>query len=40
MAVVDDGRKSVTHYNVVEAMPAACLAQVRLETDRDRKSVV
>ena len=34
MAVLDGGRESVTHYDVVEAMPAACLAQVRLETGR------
>ena len=27
-------RESVTHYDVIEAMPAACLARVRLETGR------
>ena len=34
MAILDGGRESVTHYDVIEAMPAACLARVRLETGR------
>ena len=34
MAIVDGGRESVTHYDVVELMPAACLAQVRPQTGR------
>jgi 23S rRNA pseudouridine1911/1915/1917 synthase len=33
-AVVAEGRPSVTHYEVIEAFPAACLAQVHLETGR------
>ncbi|CAM2937996.1 RluA family pseudouridine synthase [Actinomyces slackii] len=34
MAIIDGGRESVTHYDVIEAMPGACLARVRLETGR------
>lgn len=34
MAIVEGGRESVTHYDVIEAMPAACLAEVHLETGR------
>ena len=34
MAVVDGGRESVTHYDVMEAMPLANLVKVRLETGR------
>ncbi|AYD89599.1 RluA family pseudouridine synthase [Actinomyces sp. 2119] len=34
MAVVPGGRESVTHYDVMEVMPGACLVQVRLETGR------
>ncbi|QQM68046.1 RluA family pseudouridine synthase [Actinomyces weissii] len=34
MAIIDGGRESVTHYDVIEVMPAACLAQVDLETGR------
>ncbi|VEG26824.1 RluA family pseudouridine synthase [Actinomyces howellii] len=34
MAVVDGGRESVTHYDVIEAMPGACLAEIHLETGR------
>lgn len=34
MAVIDGGRESVTHYDVIEVMPAACLAEVDLETGR------
>jgi 23S rRNA pseudouridine1911/1915/1917 synthase len=33
-AVVSGGRPSVTHYEVVEAFPAASLVDVRLETGR------
>ena len=34
MAVVDGGRESVTHYDVVESMPLADLVRVRPETGR------
>lgn len=34
MAVVAGGRQSTTHYDVIEVMPGACLAQVDLETGR------
>jgi len=34
MAIIDGGRESITHYDVMEAMPGACLAQVHLETGR------
>ncbi|WP_136192224.1 RluA family pseudouridine synthase [Actinomyces procaprae] len=34
MAVVDGGRESVTHYDVIEAMPRASLVEVHLETGR------
>ena len=34
MAIVEGGRESVTHYDVIEAMPGACLAEVHLETGR------
>jgi len=33
-AVVAGGRPAVTHYDVIEAFPAASLAEVRLETGR------
>src|SRR3712207_3418342 len=33
-AVVSGGRPSVTHYEVVEAFPAASLVDIRLETGR------
>ena len=33
-AVVSDGRPSVTHYDTLEAFPAASLVDVRLETGR------
>ena len=33
-AVTSDGRHSVTHYSVLEMMPAASLLEVRLETGR------
>jgi 23S rRNA pseudouridine1911/1915/1917 synthase len=33
-AVVSDGRHSVTHYDTLEAFPAASLVDVRLETGR------
>jgi 23S rRNA pseudouridine1911/1915/1917 synthase len=33
-AVTSDGRHSVTHYTVLEMMPAASLLEVRLETGR------
>ena len=33
-AVVADGKPSVTHYELLEAMPSASLLQVRLETGR------
>lgn len=34
MAIIDGGRESVTHYDVIESMPAADLAEVHLETGR------
>ncbi|SPT53941.1 Ribosomal large subunit pseudouridine synthase D [Actinomyces bovis] len=34
MAIIDGGRESITHYDVIELMPAACLAEVDLETGR------
>ncbi|BDA63267.1 RluA family pseudouridine synthase [Actinomyces capricornis] len=34
MAIINGGRESITHYDVIEAMPGACLARVRLETGR------
>lgn len=34
MAVIEGGRHSVTHYETLEAMPHACLAEVHLETGR------
>ena len=34
MAIVDGGRESVTHYDVVESMPLADLVRVRPETGR------
>ena len=34
MAVVDGGRESVTHYDVIESMPLADLVRVRPETGR------
>lgn len=34
MAIIDGGRESITHYDVIEAMPGACLARVQLETGR------
>ena len=34
MAIIDSGRESVTHYDVIEFMPGACLARVGLETGR------
>ena len=34
MAIVEGGRESVTHYDVIEVMPGACLAEVHLETGR------
>ena len=34
MAIIDGGRESVTHYDVIEVMPRACLAQARPETGR------
>lgn len=34
MAIIDGGRESVTHYDVIEVMPSACLAEVHLETGR------
>ena len=34
MAVIDGGRESVTHYDVIESMPTADLAEVHLETGR------
>jgi 23S rRNA pseudouridine1911/1915/1917 synthase len=33
-AVVSDGRHSITHYDTLEAFPAASLVDVRLETGR------
>lgn len=34
MAVVEGGRESITHYDVVEVMPRACMARIHLETGR------
>ena len=34
MAVIDGGRESVTHYDVIESMPLADLVEVHLETGR------
>lgn len=34
MAIIDGGRESVTHYDVIESMPAADLAEIHLETGR------
>lgn len=34
MAIIEGGRESVTHYDVIEAMPQCCLAEVHLETGR------
>lgn len=34
MAIVDGGRESVTHYDVIESMPLADLVEVHLETGR------
>ena len=34
MAIIDSGWESVTHYDVIEFMPGACLARVGLETGR------
>lgn len=34
MAIINGGRESITHYDVIEAMPRVCLAQVHLETGR------
>ncbi|WP_159626470.1 RluA family pseudouridine synthase [Actinomyces sp. zg296] len=34
MAIIDGGRESITHYDVIEVMPRACLAEVHLETGR------
>ncbi|MCL3778239.1 MULTISPECIES: RluA family pseudouridine synthase [unclassified Actinomyces] len=34
MAVIDGGRESVTHYDVIESMPTADLVEVHLETGR------
>ena len=34
MAIIEGGRESITHYDVIEAMPGACLAEVHLETGR------
>ncbi|GAA2522620.1 RluA family pseudouridine synthase [Rarobacter incanus] len=33
-AVTADGKPSITHYEVIEMLPGACLAQVHLETGR------
>ncbi len=33
-AIVADGRPAVTHYDVIEAFPAASLTQIKLETGR------
>ena len=32
MAIIEGGRESITHYDVIEAMPGACLAEIHLET--------
>ncbi|QPL06278.1 MULTISPECIES: RluA family pseudouridine synthase [Actinomyces] len=34
MAIIDGGRESVTHYDVIESMPTADLVEVHLETGR------
>ncbi|NDR52772.1 RluA family pseudouridine synthase [Actinomyces sp. 565] len=34
MAIIDGGRESITHYDVIEAMPYASLVEVHLETGR------
>ena len=34
MAIIEGGRESITHYDVIEAMPGACLAEIHLETGR------
>ena len=34
MAIVDGGRESITHYDVIEAMPRASLVEIHLETGR------
>lgn len=34
MAIIDGARESITHYDVIEVMPGACLAEVRPETGR------
>lgn len=34
MAIIDGGRESITHYDVIESMPLADLAKVHLETGR------
>ena len=34
MAIIEGGRESITRYDVIEAMPGACLAEVHLETGR------
>ena len=34
MAIIDGGRESVTHYDVIESVPAADLVEVHLETGR------
>ncbi|GAA2234169.1 RluA family pseudouridine synthase [Rarobacter faecitabidus] len=33
-AVTSDGKPSITHYQVIEMLPGACLAEVHLETGR------
>ena len=30
MAIIEGGRESITHYDVIEAMPGACLAEIHL----------
>ena len=34
MAIIEGGRESITHYDVIEVMPGACLAEIHLETGR------
>ncbi|WP_103064030.1 RluA family pseudouridine synthase [Actinomyces qiguomingii] len=34
MAIIEGGRASITHYDVIEVMPGASLVQVHLETGR------
>ncbi|RAX24005.1 MULTISPECIES: RluA family pseudouridine synthase [unclassified Actinomyces] len=34
MAIIDGGRESITHYDVIELMPRASLVEVHLETGR------